>query len=453
MFRWRNPSRNIDGTPMDDLDGINLYRDNNVFVTTFSRSSADTAKLDSNIYMPAIPGFHSWYLTVVDNETPPNESGPSSVLITPLNLPKLDYFQSSGLPDSSIWRSVDVDINDRSVDPPSGPYALNLNGKPNGTDSLELYPTDLSGYTGSGLIFSYYYQPQGQGNPPEPDDTLKVEFLNSMGEWVLVRYYEGSSVQPFTRELIDVETEPSGSGTFLHSQFQLRISSKGSASPISINDDWFVDNIYLGLPLGVGLLSADSLYFDSTQVGSSSSQDMWDMNQGFDSLEVSDILVTNGVFSANPTSFVLGEGDSMMVEVEFAPLQGGVENGWVRLLTDGVVDTLDVYVEGIGEGPTGIAGEEGLPRRFELSQNYPNPFNPVTLIHYELPRGSEVTLTVYNLLGQKVRSLVRGYQGAGRYDVEWRGDNDLGYPVGSGVYIYRFDAGDYQRTLKMILMK
>ena len=177
------------------------------------------------------------------------------------------------------------------------------------------------------------------------------------------------------------------------------------------------------------------------------------MNQGFDSLVVSDIVVTNGVFSVSPDNFGLGIGDSILLEVQFTPVQGGLEVGWLWMVNNGVVDTLDVYVSGIGEGPTGIVGEEAIPRRYAVSQNYPNPFNPVTLIHYELPRDSEVSLTVYNLLGQKVRSLVSGYQGAGRYDVEWRGDNDLGHPVGSGVYIYRFVAGDYDRTLKMILMK
>jgi hypothetical protein len=349
---------------------------------------------------------------------------------------------------------VDVDVNDRSLSPPSAPYALNFNGKPNGADSLVLYPTDLSGYAGSGLVFSYHYQPEGQGNPPESGDSLKVEFLNSVGDWIVVRSYAGTTIQPFTPVIIDLENEPSGNGSFLHSQFQLRISSLSDASPISINDDWFVDNIYLGLPTGLAVVSMDSLVFDTTQVGSMKDESLWVVNMGFDSLRVSNILLTNSVFGVNVTSFALGVGDSQEVVVSFSPTQNGVESGLLRMLSDGAgQDTLDVYLEGEGVGVVGIVGGESLPRRFEVSQNYPNPFNPVTAIHYELPRASEVSLSVYNLLGQKVRTLVSGYQAAGRYNVEWQGNNDSGIPVSSGVYIYRFEAGDYQRTLKMILMK
>ena len=358
------------------------------------------------------------------------------------------------LPDSNVWHSVDVDVNDRSVSPPSAPYALNVNGKPNGADSLVLYPTDVSGYVGSGLLFSYHYQPQGQGNSPEPEDSLKVEFYNSAGEWIVVRSYAGTTVQPFTREVIDLETAPSGSGSFLHSQFQLRISSRGLPSVFTPNDDWFVDNIYLGLPTGLAMVSQDSLLFDTTQVGNMKDESLWVVNMGFDSLRVSDMLVTNGVFGVNVPSFALGVGDSQEVVVSFSPTQGGIESGLLRMLSDGAgQDTVDVYLEGEGVGVVGIVGDESLPRRFDVAQNYPNPFNPVTEIRYELPRSSEVSLSVYNLLGQKVRTLVSGYQSAGRYNVEWSGDNDNGLPVSSGVYIYRFEAGDYQRTLKMILMK
>jgi hypothetical protein len=325
---------------------------------------------------------------------------------------------------------------------------------PNGADSLILYPTDVSDYAGSGLVFSYHYQPQGQGNSPEPGDSLKVEFFNSTGEWILVRSYAGSTVQPFSQEVIDLENEPSGSGSFLHSQFQLRISSRGQQHPVIPNDDWFVDNIYLGLPTGLAVVSVDSVLFDTTRVGSMKDESFRLFNMGFDSLRVTDILLTNGLFGVNVTNFALGVGDSQEVVVSFSPTQVGLESGMLRMLSDGAgQDTLDVYLEGEGVGVVGIVGDETLPRRFSVAQNYPNPFNPVTEIRYELPRASEVSLNVYNLLGQKVRTLVSGYQSAGRYNVSWSGDNDNGIAVSSGVYIYRFEAGDYQRTLKMILMK
>jgi len=88
-----------------------------------------------------------------------------------------------------------------------------------------------------------------------------------------------------------------------------------------------------------------------------------------------------------------------------------------------------------------------LPQGFVLEQNYPNPFNPKTAISYQLsPTGqaaaSRVELAVYNLLGQKVRTLVQARQPAGRYEVTWDGRDDTGREVGSGVYIYRLRAGD-----------
>jgi hypothetical protein len=114
---------------------------------------------------------------------------------------------------------------------------------------------------------------------------------------------------------------------------------------------------------------------------------------------------------------------------------------------------LDVYVEGSGKQVTGIVGNEELPRRFGVSPNYPNPFNPTTTIKYQLPRTSEVRLTVYNVLGQAVRRLVDAKVEAGYHSVEWDGSNEVGAQVASGIYIYRFTADNYLNVQKMILMK
>ena len=94
-----------------------------------------------------------------------------------------------------------------------------------------------------------------------------------------------------------------------------------------------------------------------------------------------------------------------------------------------------------------------LPHQFELSQNYPNPFNPVTNIKYNIPARSYVTIEVYNVIGQKIRTLVDENKSAGEYHTTWNGDDSYGQKVSTGVYFCRFQAGDYVETKKMILLK
>lgn len=82
-----------------------------------------------------------------------------------------------------------------------------------------------------------------------------------------------------------------------------------------------------------------------------------------------------------------------------------------------------------------VVGGGELPERYSMSQNYPNPFNPNTQINFEIPVRSHVTLTVYNLLGQKVTTLVDKEMSAGRYIADWNSASDSGTKVASGVYI------------------
>lgn len=98
------------------------------------------------------------------------------------------------------------------------------------------------------------------------------------------------------------------------------------------------------------------------------------------------------------------------------------------------------------------------PATFALLPNYPNPFNPRTVIQYQLPVASQVTVTIYNALGQEIRKLVDSeHRDAGTYKVIWDGKNQHGELVGSGVYFYRLDAqspsGNYHSTRKMILLR
>jgi flagellar hook assembly protein FlgD len=100
------------------------------------------------------------------------------------------------------------------------------------------------------------------------------------------------------------------------------------------------------------------------------------------------------------------------------------------------------------------------PKTYHLYQNYPNPFNPTTKIPFTV-RGSwfvvhspiPVTLKIYNILGEKVRTLVDEPKEAGRYEAVWDGRDEDGNPVASGIYFYQLRTGDYCQTNKMILVK
>jgi sugar lactone lactonase YvrE len=98
-------------------------------------------------------------------------------------------------------------------------------------------------------------------------------------------------------------------------------------------------------------------------------------------------------------------------------------------------------------------GEEVVPEAFGLEQSYPNPFNPSTTIRYALPEASNVSLVVYNLLGQQVRTLVSGAQGPGYHTVVWDGRDAAGRMAATGVYIYRLQAGGFVQVRKMLFAK
>jgi hypothetical protein len=98
-------------------------------------------------------------------------------------------------------------------------------------------------------------------------------------------------------------------------------------------------------------------------------------------------------------------------------------------------------------------GSDFRPRSFSLSQNYPNPFNPETSIEYALPQDAQVRLIIYNVLGQKVATLVDEHQAAGCKTVWWDGKDETGDEVSSGVYFYRLTAGEFSEVRKMMMVK
>ncbi len=120
--------------------------------------------------------------------------------------------------------------------------------------------------------------------------------------------------------------------------------------------------------------------------------------------------------------------------------------------TGTVADTSDaVFTIKYATGVSRVSSE--IPDEYALQQNYPNPFNPATNIVYQLPQASRVRLSIYNVRGTLVRSLVDEEQAPGTYRVEWDGRDDLGQQLSSGLYFYRIIADSFEKTQRMMLMK
>jgi len=102
---------------------------------------------------------------------------------------------------------------------------------------------------------------------------------------------------------------------------------------------------------------------------------------------------------------------------------------------------------------TSAEPEHFTPKEFVLHQNYPNPFNPVTTLRYDLPENALVNITIYDMLGREVKTLINQTQDAGYRTVIWNATNDYGKPVSAGIYLYQIQAGEYFSTKKMVLLK
>lgn len=167
-------------------------------------------------------------------------------------------------------------------------------------------------------------------------------------------------------------------------------------------------------------------------------------------IDYNPVFWSNTCFMIAPGSPCIDAGnpDPSYNDVCFPPSLGGKRND---MGAHGGPDACNVVVCG---NITDVAqNNNNVPVGYALDQNYPNPFNPETTILYELPRASEVEVAVFNLLGEKIRTLVNQPQQAGQHRLLWNGRDENEKSVPSGVYFYRLRAGEFMQTRKMILMQ
>ena len=157
-------------------------------------------------------------------------------------------------------------------------------------------------------------------------------------------------------------------------------------------------------------------------------------------------LVKDSVFFILSAPTSIGAFDTNLVQVVFTPQRDGLQIDTLLIKTD--LYQAAVSIQGTGVSGTGVKGPSSLPNEFSLDQNYPNPFNPTTVINYQLPVNTLVTLEVYDVLGREVRALVGERQTAGTHSVAFNAEN-----LSSGIYFYRLTAGNYVDTKKLLLLK
>jgi len=154
-------------------------------------------------------------------------------------------------------------------------------------------------------------------------------------------------------------------------------------------------------------------------------------------------------------------GSDSVAWVEYSVLAEAIDSlnvvtgAWIIAVTDGIDSVV------ASNGPysltidaTSMAIEpELIPEVFALHQNYPNPFNPVTTLRYDLPEDALVNITIYDMMGRVVKTMVNSQQNTGYKSVRWNSTNDKGSPVSAGLYLYTIQAGEFRQTKKMVLLK
>ena len=160
------------------------------------------------------------------------------------------------------------------------------------------------------------------------------------------------------------------------------------------------------------------------------------------------------------TYFYTYESYEPIVEVspyEWAVLMSNLElERWTLEYTVQASDeeyTIETEGEFVFKNNTLSVGNDIIPLSFRLHQNYPNPFNPITTLNYSLPSSIKVQLTIYDMMGEVVKTLIEEHQNHGYKSVQWDATNNQGEPVSAGVYLYKIQAGNFTDTKKMIFLK
>lgn len=271
--------------------------------------------------------------------------------------------------------------------------------------------------------------------PPDGWQTIDADSSGlSWGYFSGVNFYNGDSIRP------------QAGYAFWANEFR------------NANDTLIAD--WLLTPKLPTLEAGDSLYFYVTAIGLTYADTLTIWASGTDSSTSSFTSFIGMVVDPGPIgewhlyTFDVTLGGTLVGEDVFVGFKHDHQDGGSSGNGSNWVSLDHVILVNGGLPPVGIANNDaGQPEGFVLKQNYPNPFNPSTAISYQLSAISEVELSVYSLLGQKVKTLVNKELPPGEYEVQWDGRDSNGHQAASGIYLYRLQSGDQVQTKKMVLLK
>ena len=262
------------------------------------------------------------------------------------------------------------------------------------------------------------------------------------------------------------------SGTFTYSPIENFNGSDNLTFSVSdgiLLDTGTVNITVVGLndaPSSFALSEQDSVYITMDNFATDSISFTWDESIDVDGDELlydfTASLIVNGQVKAeyNSSSLTIREmkidHQSVFDEIFAAQAMFG-EIEWDVSVRDSMVEVTSengALTLGVNASAAVLSiNGELLPEVFSLHQNYPNPFNPVTKLRYDLPENGHVNITIYDMLGREVKTLINQAQDAGYRSLIWDATNDYGKPVSAGIYLYQIQAGEYMQTKKMVLLK
>ncbi len=273
-------------------------------------------------------------------------------------------------------------------------------------------------------------------------------------DWVDVEPVNGMIPAGETEEItISVETDELDLGEYLCNL--LLYSNDPNSSLIEIPVNLFVMSINPEIDVSVSEINYGTQY-----IGESSLDSLTITNLGEDPLTVFDIYSDNDDFTVDITEFELATGQTQQVYVTFSPTSEGEIIGDLFILSnDPDESTFIINLTGTGEV---LINSDELEIVFTTSikQNYPNPFHPLkngrngrTTIHFSIAKESPVQIDIYNILGQKTKTIIKENLMPGNYQSVWDGTDHNNKTVASGIYFYRFSAGNYHEVKKMLIIK